>query len=223
MENILPFWYPRGVDTTNGGYKMHYDAQGNPKPGTKMIVTQARMMWFYARMARAGHGDKQRMLAAADTGFRFLRDRMWDKEHSGFLWEVDATGRNIVRAGKHMYGQAFALYALSELALASQRRDVTELALKQFEAMEERAHDNLHGGYREWFSRDWKPATRRGNTIHGRGHRLTEVDEYASAPAGSDDHVSPIDQAALGTGASAGIDRHPVERCRAEGCCGVYG
>lgn len=158
MENILRFWYPRGVDIANGGYQMHYDSKGNPKSGSKMIVTQARMVWFYARMARAGHGDTKDMLAAADTGFRFLRDRMWDKEHGGFFWEVDSTGRNLIRPAKHMYGQAFALYALSEFALASKRHDVMELALKQFEVMEQRAHDNLHGGYREWFSRQWSEA-----------------------------------------------------------------
>lgn len=158
MENILKFWYPRGLDTTNGGYQMHFDANGTPKSGTKMIVTQARMVWFYARMARAGHGDTKQMLAAADTGFRFLRDKMWDKEHGGYLWEVDATGTKVIHSAKHLYGQAFALYGLSEFALASKRKDVMEMALRQFEVMEQRAHDNLHGGYREWFSRDWQQA-----------------------------------------------------------------
>ena len=35
---------------------------------------------------------------AADTGFRFLRDRMWDSEHGGFFWDVDPTRTKVLRA-----------------------------------------------------------------------------------------------------------------------------
>ena len=59
-ENIAAFWHPKTIDRKHGGYLLNHDSQGNLKgEGTKMIVTQARMVWLFARMARAGHGGKE--------------------------------------------------------------------------------------------------------------------------------------------------------------------
>ena len=44
---------------------------------------------------------------------------MWDQQFGGFYWEVDSSGRAATRPEKHMYGQAFGLYALTEYAMAS--------------------------------------------------------------------------------------------------------
>src|SRR4029077_5624028 len=87
-QNIIPFWYPATVDRTNGGYRLNHDVDGRWKgPGTKMIVTQARMLWFSARLKRAGYGG-QEFLDAAEAGYRFLKDQMWDARNGGFYWEV---------------------------------------------------------------------------------------------------------------------------------------
>ena len=41
-ENVVPFWFPRCVDTVNGGYTVHYGPKGEVLGGgVKMIVTQA--------------------------------------------------------------------------------------------------------------------------------------------------------------------------------------
>jgi mannobiose 2-epimerase len=113
------------------------------------------MVWFFARMARAGYGDRKQMLEAADHGYRFLMDRMRDPRHGGFYWRVDAAGSKPLAPKKHLYGQAFALYALSEFAMASGRRDVRGAAVQLFELLEEKAHDRQHGGYLEYFNEDW--------------------------------------------------------------------
>jgi len=164
-SNITAFWYSKSIDNANGGHRIHFGPKGEPlsggAPATKGIVTQARMVWFFARMARTGH-RKDEMLAAADHGFRFLRDRMWDQRHGGFYWEVDAAGTQKLKPKKHLYGQAFALYALSEYYLASGRGDVLSLANRQFDILERRAHDGRYGGYRESFKEDWTPDNEAG-------------------------------------------------------------
>ena len=107
-ENIVAFWYPKTLDRTNGGYILNHDIDGRLKgPGTKMIVTQARMVWFYSHLARTGHGGRE-YLEAADIGYRFLKDKMWDPKNGGFFWEVDVTGEKKLRPKKHLYGQSFA-------------------------------------------------------------------------------------------------------------------
>jgi len=152
-QNILGFWYPGKIDPA-GGYLLNHDVQGHSKgPGVRAIVTQARMVWFFARMARFGH-DPKKMLEAADHGYKFLRERMWDAKHGGFYWEVDALGKP-TKANKHLYGQSFALYALAEYALASGRKDVKEFATNFFNLLEKQSHDPVHGGYVEYFLSDW--------------------------------------------------------------------
>jgi mannobiose 2-epimerase len=104
-------------------------------------------------MARYGH-EPNVMLEAAEHGYRFLREKMWDSRNGGFYWEVDALGK-ATKLNKHLYGQSFALFAMAEYAMASRRKDVLEFSLKFFEVLEKKAHDPVHGGYVEYFLQDW--------------------------------------------------------------------
>jgi mannobiose 2-epimerase len=154
-ENIIPFWLGKSLDTRNGGYIINFGRKGEPAgEGTKMIVTQARQVWLFSRLARAGYGDKQ-YLDAADLGYRFLRDKLWDAKNGGFYWEVDAAGIKHLNPQKHLYGQSFGLYALSEYYLASHKKEVLDLAIRLFNLLEARSHDKIHGGYIEYFNEDW--------------------------------------------------------------------
>ncbi len=154
-ENIIPFWYPATIDTENGGYRLNHDSQGTwLGPADKYLVTQARTVWFFARLAQTGYGSEQH-LKAARHGYEFLRDALWDKQAGGFFWAVDTTGRTPVKADKHLYGQAFGLYAVSEYARASGDPEAAAFARKIFVLLEDRAHDPEYGGYREAFRRDW--------------------------------------------------------------------
>ncbi|MDQ3687317.1 MAG: AGE family epimerase/isomerase [Acidobacteriota bacterium] len=155
-ENIARFWLAKSLDGKNGGYVINFGPEGEPKgAGTKMIVSQARQVWLFSRMARGGYGDRQKNLAAADLGYRFLKDKMWDAKNGGFHWEVDATGDKKLKPKKHLYGQAFALYALSEYYLASRRQEVLEFARRFFDLLEAKSHDKEFGGYVEYFNEDW--------------------------------------------------------------------
>jgi mannose/cellobiose epimerase-like protein (N-acyl-D-glucosamine 2-epimerase family) len=157
LENIASFWYDKCLDRVNGGYTINFGPKGETKgPGTKMIVTQARTMWLFARLARAGYGGDE-YIEAAEHGYRFLKEKMWDAENGGFYWQVDATGNEKLQPRKHLYGQSFALYAISEYYLATERQDVLDFAIRFFELLEEKSHDEIYGGYIEFFNEDWTP------------------------------------------------------------------
>jgi cellobiose epimerase len=157
-ENILKFWYPGTIDREHGGFLIDHDVQGRFKgEGPKAIVTQARMVWLSARLMREGRGGSA-MAEAARQGYRFLLDKMWDPEFGGFYWEVDRTGTRVVHANKHLYGQAFGLYAIAEYARATRDRAAAADARRLFDLIEAKAHDSANGGYREFFARDWGPA-----------------------------------------------------------------
>jgi hypothetical protein len=64
-ENIAAFWYPKCLDRQNGGYIISFGPQGQTlQGGTKGIVTQARMVWLFSKMAREGYGQKEYLEAA---------------------------------------------------------------------------------------------------------------------------------------------------------------
>jgi len=164
----MPFWYPQTLDNEKGGYHLNHDVHGNPrKGGTRMIVTQARMVWYFSKLYNKGWGGDE-CLQAAEHGYRFLRDEMWDEENGGFYWQLDSEGK-ILRPNKHMYGQAFGLYSLSEYAMASKSQEALNLARRMFRLMEEHAHDRDYGGYNELFLPDWSPPTRAEHAYLGYG------------------------------------------------------
>lgn len=163
-NSVLRWWYPGTLDVMEGGFRLNHDASGQYRgPSTKAIVTQARETWFFSRISRSPYG-KPEHLEAARHGFEFLRDRMWDADHGGFHWHVDSTGTHVLRREKHMYGQAFGLYALSEYATVSGDPDAADLAGQLFNLIEAHAHDAAFGGYRELFEPDWSAAT--ANTLN---------------------------------------------------------
>ncbi len=154
-ENIASFWLSKSPDKENGGYTINFGPKGERKPGgTKMIVTQARTLWFFSHLIRAGHGEQEH-LKAADLGYKFLTEKMWDHENGGFFWEVNVTGDKKLQPHKHLYGQAFALYGISEYYLATNKQEALDFARKLFNLIEAKAHDNEYGGYLESFDTDW--------------------------------------------------------------------
>ncbi len=159
-QNIVPFWASKTLDPANGGYLLNHDIGGRFKGGgAKMIVTQARTLWLFSHLARTGRGGPE-TLPAAESGYRFLKENMWDREHGGFYWQTDLTGAKVLLPKKHLYGQAFALYALAEYHLASGNPEALELATQLFNLIEAKAHDATNGGYVEWFNADWSAPPR---------------------------------------------------------------
>jgi mannobiose 2-epimerase len=157
-ENVLAFWYPGTIDHEHGGFLIDHGSDGKFRgEAPKALVTQARMLWLSARLVRANRGGPS-VRQAADQGYRFLMDRLWDHEHGGFYWETDRSGTTVVHPHKHLYGQAFGLYALAEYARATKSAAALADARRLFALLEQKAYDREHGGYREFFARDWQPA-----------------------------------------------------------------
>ncbi|MGE0666847.1 MAG: AGE family epimerase/isomerase [Sphingomonadales bacterium] len=159
-ENCLAFWYPACIDAVRGGYTLvpGREARGIGRSIERGVVSQARMVWFFSRLMTGGHGGPSHLEAAAH-GFRFLRDRMWDDLHGGVYWTVDARTGRPIRDGKHLYGQSFALFALSRYAAVSGDGEAESLARTLAHLVHEKSHDAVHGGYLELFRRDWSPWT----------------------------------------------------------------
>ena len=87
---------------------------------SKRLVGQARIVWFFSRLAQSKYGRTEH-LKAAKHGYDFLYSRMWDAHYGGFYWEVDAACSMVTKPDKHLYGQAFAQELQGILQLRQQR------------------------------------------------------------------------------------------------------
>jgi cellobiose epimerase len=153
LTNILPFWMEHTLDHENGGY---YGALTNDlavdNDVPRSAVVAARILWTFSAAYRA-YNDPAYMRAARHA-FNYLTGPLWDAEYGGVYWTVDRQGR-AVNDRKHVYAQAFAIYALSEYYQACGSPQALALAQKLFRLVEAHSSDSLHGGNIECLSRTW--------------------------------------------------------------------
>jgi mannobiose 2-epimerase len=166
-ENILPFWEKYGRDRATGGF---YGFLGNDNKGDasspRSVVMTSRHLWAYSAAARSLSDPS--WLSMADYAYGALMRDFVDQIHGGAYWSVKADGTPEV-AKKQIYGEAFAMYALSEYAAAlfdfrpnaaesSDTMDsVLDRALSIYDLVETHARDRKFGGYAEARARDWSP------------------------------------------------------------------
>ncbi len=155
LQDLAATWYPRSVDSINGGYWSDFNAQWEREgPQNKMVVSQARQIWSAATLAL--FYDDPYYLKIADHGYRFLRNHMWDTIYGGFntLLAVEQGTLKRISAGKSAYGNSFAIYALATFYKASGDTTALELAKKTFFWLETHAHDPKYLGYFDVLQQD---------------------------------------------------------------------
>ncbi len=159
-ENILQWWMDHTVDEQNGGFYGRIDGKGVLHPeAQKGIVLNTRILWGFSIAARVLGKPEYRRLA--DRAFDYLCRYFWDAEYGGVYWMIDHKG-NPTQSHKHIYAQAFAVYAFSEYYLCSKKPEALQKALEQFRLIENHSRDPKLGGYFEWCERDGPiPATLR--------------------------------------------------------------
>jgi len=154
VNELLPFWTSRMVDKLNGGYLTHFDKDGKDTgEDEKSLIAQTRCLYTLASAHRAGYGEGK-LAEMAGHGVDFLIGKMWDREKEGFYWMMDRKG-NVRIDKKIIYGQSFAIYALSEYTLATGDKRGIEYAEKVFDLIQKYCTDTMYGGYWEMFERDW--------------------------------------------------------------------
>lgn len=155
LDSLVRVWYPRVIDSSNGGYLSDFNYAWEPAgPQNKMIVSQARNIWSAATLAMF-YGDTA-YTAMAEHGYRFIRDKMWDTIHGGFYTQIGRFGDTfrLMTKTKSSYGNAFAIYGLAAYYKASQDSSALALAARTFGWLEEHAHDPEYGGYFDVLKQD---------------------------------------------------------------------
>jgi len=156
-ENLLTVWYPHSLDETYGGYHQRLSWSWPENGATnKFLVCQARLTWTAAAAAGYIREFRDRYLAYALHGLKFLDKVMRDEKFGGFHWRLDRSGRLTDKFGddKHVYGIAFVVYAAAEIFRQTKNDRDLQVAVDAYEWLEHYAADRQDGGYFEWLRRD---------------------------------------------------------------------
>lgn len=153
LGNILPFWLAFPVDRVKGGF--HGSVSNDltiDDSVERSLVLCARMLWTFSAAYRTFPDPAY--LDLAHHAYAYLTGPFLDKRSGGMYWWLNSNGQP-VNDRKQTYGQAFAIYALSEFHLATGEQAPLQQAKELFALVEKHARDPRYGGYVEGCSRDW--------------------------------------------------------------------
>jgi mannobiose 2-epimerase len=139
LENeIIKVWYPRIIDSTNGGDFTNFSATWEKLPTQeKSIVYTARHVWTTSMLYKQ-YPDSSQFLDYARQGFEFMKEHLWDDEYGGYFIVVSQEGdpMDTLDLQKRIYGQAFAIYGLAEYYDVSRDEEVLDWAKRSFQWIE---------------------------------------------------------------------------------------
>ena len=154
LENILNYWMKFTVDKVNGGFLGRIDHADKTYPDApKGSVLNSRILWSFS--AAYSLTKRPEYLETAERAFNYLKNYFLDEEYGGLYWTVDCEGRPLDQK-KQIYALAFAVYGLSEFYKASGDESAKLSAITLYGYTVLYSYDDLHGGYIEAFSRNWK-------------------------------------------------------------------
>lgn len=157
--NILPFYLDIAFDHEHGGFfgQIRSDRTVD-RYAPKGLTQHARMLWTFAHAARMLPDAPDAYSSGAEYAYKYLLDTFSDQEFGGFYWQVSANGQPL-QTHKLVYGQAFAIYAVSEYYLLTREQPALDIAIDTWRLLERHTWDDELLGYFEAAERDWTHST----------------------------------------------------------------
>ena len=155
LQSILEYWMLNTPDERRGGFIGRVDEHNRrDEEAPRGLVLNARILWAFSAAWRTTGQWIYRPVAT--RAYEYLLAFFFDKEYGGAYWSVTASGEPL-NTRKQIYGQAFALYGLSEYYKAIGDQGVLDQAIEFYRLVEEHSRDPRFGGYFEAFDRNWTP------------------------------------------------------------------
>lgn len=129
LEDTIPFWFPRSVDQTYGGYLFMRDADGTLLDDDKAVWIQGRAAWLLATLYNTIE-KRQDWLDGAAKGIEFLTRYCFDTDGRMFF-HVTREGQPI-RKRRYFFSETFAVISMAAYAKASGDEEVAQKARDLF-------------------------------------------------------------------------------------------
>ena len=154
FERVLPFWTATVPDGRRRGLHGAVDTHGRVQKGApRSTVLASRVAWTFATVYRRTKDPAA--LAVAVRAANELLERHTDDRHGGVWWSIDARRQPLARH-KHTYAQSFAVYAFTEMWLATGDHRWRDAARDIITLLLTRASDG-RGGFIECATEQWIP------------------------------------------------------------------
>jgi N-acylglucosamine 2-epimerase len=131
-ENVLPFWLEHGLDHEHGGWLTCVDREGKLYSSDKSVWFQGRGTWTFAAAFRQIEANPK-YLQAATTGYRFLKDKCFDKDGRMFF-QLTREGLPLQKR-RYWFSETFAVVAAAEFYRITGDLDALALARNTWELL----------------------------------------------------------------------------------------
>ncbi|RDC57916.1 N-acylglucosamine 2-epimerase [Pedobacter chinensis] len=125
LNNTVPFWFPKSIDKTYGGYLLMRDQDGSLIDDDKAVWIQGRAAWLLSTLYNTIE-QKKEWLEGAKSGIDFLNQYCFDTDGQMFF-HVTRDGKPI-RKRRYYFSETFAVIANAAYAKASGDKKAADTA-----------------------------------------------------------------------------------------------
>ena len=129
LNETMPFWFPRSVDRTYGGFINSLDRKGTILQTNKYVWFQGRSLWTLCTLYNTVEKNGQ-WLDLAENGMGFIDNYCFDENQRAFFY-VTQDGRPIQKAD-NIFSDIYLILGKSAYAAASGNASVAEQTLTLF-------------------------------------------------------------------------------------------
>jgi mannobiose 2-epimerase len=152
LQSILQWWICHMVKSSfefNGEVDAYNKVLTHASRG---LVMYGRILWTFSAAYQLQ--NRKEYLVMADRAYEGLMRQFKDAINEGYFWSIDHKGVPLENR-KQLYGQAFALYGITEYAAATNNPEALKKAIEIYVLMEESGKDKVNNGYWEARAHDW--------------------------------------------------------------------
>ncbi|MCW8312902.1 AGE family epimerase/isomerase [Sphingobacterium sp. InxBP1] len=121
LNDTVPFWFPKSIDSTYGGYLLMRDHDGTLIDSDKAVWIQGRACWLLSTLYNTVEA-RDEWLVWARSGYEFLKKHCFDS-NGKMYFHVDQQGRPI-RMRRYFFSETFAAIAFAAFAKATGDQDI---------------------------------------------------------------------------------------------------
>lgn len=121
LNDTVPFWFPKSIDSTYGGYLLMRDHDGTLIDSDKAVWIQGRACWLLSTLYNTVEA-RDEWLVWARSGYEFLKKHCF-YSNGKMYFHVDQQGRPI-RMRRYFFSETFAAIAFAAFAKATGDQDI---------------------------------------------------------------------------------------------------